>query len=224
MDLLRSMQRADFPLWLYRHPARQLLVHIASLINQRAADGVATRLVKVKAHAGDPLNDAADTLASDAAELDPSQSQEVDPEGVHFGYRGSLVPWNSRLSRELTQLAAAQWAAKCVRPIVRGGQMASWHVPITTSWMLRPNQGRKILGAVLTRMKIASAKRQVMQSLAGMYPGNALMFKWGLKPSPVCTLCEHASETQTYIQCVCPALKGGGSGSTTVLRSFLGAL
>jgi len=208
MDLLQSMQRADFPLWLYRHPARQLLVHIARLINQRAADGVATRLVKVKAHAGDPLNEAADTLASDAAELDPSHSQEVDPEGVHFGYKGSLVPWNSRLRRELTQVAAAQWAAKCVRPIVRGGQMAPRHVPITTSWMLRPNQGRKILGAVLTRMKVASAKRQVMQSLAGMYPGNALMFKWGLKPSPVCTLCGHVSETQTHIQCVCPALKG----------------
>ena len=90
MDLLQSMQRADFPLWLYRHPARQLLVHIARLINQRAADGVATRLVKVKAHAGDPLNEAADTLASDAAELDPSQSQEVDPKGLHFGYRGAL--------------------------------------------------------------------------------------------------------------------------------------
>jgi ribonuclease HI len=81
MDLLQNMQRADFPLWLYRHPARQLLVHIARLINQRAAYGVATLLVKVKAHAGDPLNEAADTLASDAAELDPSQSQEVDPRG-----------------------------------------------------------------------------------------------------------------------------------------------
>jgi hypothetical protein len=108
-------------------------------------------------------------------------------------------------------VAAAQWFAKCVRPIVRSGQMALRHVPITTSWMLRPNQGRKILGAVqpvLTRMKVASAKRQVMQSLAGMYPGNALLFEWGLKPSPMCTLCAHVSETQTHVQCVCPALKG----------------
>jgi ribonuclease HI len=90
MDLLRSMQREVFPLWLYRHPARQLLVHIARLrlINQRAADGESTRLVQVKAHAGDPLNEAADTLASDAAELDPLKSQEVDPEGVHFWIQG----------------------------------------------------------------------------------------------------------------------------------------
>jgi hypothetical protein len=173
-DLLLSMQREDFPLWLYRHPARQLLVHIAGIINQHAANGVATRLVKVKAHAGDPLNEAADTSASDAAELDPSQSQEVDPEVVHFGYRGALVPWNRRLRQELTQIAAAQWAAKCVRPIAREGQMAPLNVPITTSWMLRPNQGRKIIGAVLTRMKVASAKLQVMQSLVGMYPGNVL--------------------------------------------------
>ncbi len=67
------------------------LEHIASLINQRAADGVATRLVKVKAQVDDPLNEAADTLASDAAELGPSQSQEVDPEGVHFGYMDTWV-------------------------------------------------------------------------------------------------------------------------------------
>ena len=72
MDLQRSIQREDFPLWLYRHPARQLLVYIARLINQSAANGVVTRLVKVKAHAGDPLNEAADTMASAAAELDPS--------------------------------------------------------------------------------------------------------------------------------------------------------
>jgi hypothetical protein len=76
--------------------------------------------------------------------------------------------------------------------------------------MLRPNQARglEILGAGLSRMTVATAKRQVLQSLAGMYPGNALWFKWGLKPSRVYTLCEHALETQTQIQCVCPALKG----------------
>ena len=56
-------------------------------------------------------------------------------------------------------------------------------------------------------MRDTPAKRQVLKSLAGMYPGNALLFKWGLTPSPACTLCGHASETQTHIQCVCPALK-----------------
>ena len=67
-------------------------------------------------------------------------------------------------------------AAKCVRHIVRAGQPEPRHVPLTASWMLRPNQGRKILGAALSRMKVAAAKRQVLQSLAGMYPGTALLF------------------------------------------------
>ena len=93
------MQRVDFPQWPYRHPAQQLLGHVATLINQRAAAGVVTRLVKVKAHAGDPLNEAADAIASAAAELDPSRPQEVDPEKVYFQYEGTLVPWNSWLRR-----------------------------------------------------------------------------------------------------------------------------
>ena len=82
-------------LWLCRHPARQLLVYVVRLHNQRAVNGEVMRLVKVKAHDGDPLNEAAYTLASAAAESDPSRSQDVDPEGVYFGYRGALVPWNS---------------------------------------------------------------------------------------------------------------------------------
>ena len=48
-----------------------------------------------QAHAGDPLNEAADALASAAAELDSSRPQEVDQEGVYFRYKGPLVPWNS---------------------------------------------------------------------------------------------------------------------------------
>jgi hypothetical protein len=59
----------------------------------------------------------------------------------------------------------------------------------------------------MTRMKTDHRKRTVLQTLAGMYPANALLHKWGLAPSPACALCGHASETQAHIQCVCPALK-----------------
>ena len=100
------------------------------------------RLVKVKAHAGDPLNEAAYALASAAAKLDPSRPQEVDPEGVYFRDKGTLVPWKSRLRRDLTQIAAAQWATKCVRPAIRRGVETVRHVPLTTSWLLRPTRAR----------------------------------------------------------------------------------
>jgi hypothetical protein len=59
-------------------------------------------------------------------------------------------------------------------------------------------------------MKVADsdAKRQVMQSLAGMYLGKALLFEWGLKLVHPLRACCSASEMQRHIQCVCPALKG----------------
>ena len=209
MTLLQSMQRRDFPLWLYRHTARQLLVCAANLINRRRARGVMTRFVKVKAHSGEPLNEAADALAGAAAEMDPSRPADVDPEGVYFYYRETLVVWSARLRQHLTQVAASQWAAKSARPVRRpDGSLGAPSPPLTTAWLLRPLQGRRMLGDALSRMKITPAKRQVLQTIAGTFPGNAIKFRWRLVPSPACSLCNHANESQVHIQCVCPALKG----------------
>jgi hypothetical protein len=69
------MQRGDFPLPLHLHPVRQLLVHVAKLISRRAETGRTTRFIMVRAHRGEPLNELADTLASEAAESDPPPSQ-----------------------------------------------------------------------------------------------------------------------------------------------------
>ena len=120
-----------------------------------------------------------------AAEFDPTRPTEVDPEGVHFRYPGTLVPGNCRLRKELTQVAAAQWAAKCDSPVIRRGMAATMAVPLTTSWLLNPNQGRNALGEAIAMimMPIASLKRQVLQFIAGMYPGNALLHRWGIAPS-----------------------------------------
>ncbi len=49
---------------------RRLYTYIVRLLNQRHAAGVITRLVQVKAHYGEPLNEAADALASATAEVD----------------------------------------------------------------------------------------------------------------------------------------------------------
>ena len=73
-----------------------------------------------------------------------------------------------------------------------------------------------MLGDALSRMKIIPAKRQVMQTIAGTFRGNALKFKWHLVSSPACSLCNHANESQVHIQCVCPALKGERIRGTAV--------
>ena len=60
INLLKSTQRKDFPLWLYRPAERQLLIHVVSLINRRAAASIITRFVKVKVDRAEPFNEAAD--------------------------------------------------------------------------------------------------------------------------------------------------------------------
>jgi hypothetical protein len=67
------------------------------------------------------------------------------------------------------------------------------------------------LGKVLGEMDISSAKKQVLQSIAGAFPCNAVLHKWGIVPSAACALCGHPSlspaETQSRTQWLCPALK-----------------
>jgi hypothetical protein len=60
---------------------------------------------------------------------------------------------------------------------------------------------------VLGELKISTAKKQVLQSIAGAFPCNAVLHKWGKVSSAGCTLCGHPAETQSHIQCLCPALK-----------------
>ena len=62
----------------------QLLICVVrvSLINRRAAAGATPRFVKVKARSAEPFNEAADAMASAAAELDLSRPFDLDPEAV----------------------------------------------------------------------------------------------------------------------------------------------
>jgi len=211
MDLLQSMQRGDFPLSLYRHSVRHLLLHVVTLLNKRAAAGRITRFIKVRAHRGEPLNEAADALAAAAADLDPGRpvTMDLDPEAVHFMYRETWVEWDKKVREDLVQRAAELCLNRMLRPKRgRAGTAASPPaLPLTAAWMLRPNQGRDTLGKVLGDMSISTAKKQVLQSIAGAFPCNAVLHKWGIAPSPACALCGHPAETQSHVQCSCPVLK-----------------
>jgi hypothetical protein len=186
-------------------------MHIVRLLNRRHAAGVLTRLIKVKAHCGEPLNEAADALASAAAEADGapmSGELHLDPCAVHFYLNHNApVEWDSRVRKFLTRESARQAAAKLLEP--RSLRDGTDVVPaITTSWLMRQDQGRQVLGASLCAMRTDAAKRRVLQTLAGAFPGNALLFKWKIRTSGACDLCGAPAETQAHIQCVCVALKG----------------
>jgi hypothetical protein len=183
---------------------------VVKLLNERHAAGVVTRFVKVKSHRGEPLNEAADALASAAAEAEDSLLPgplHLEPDAVHFHLPGLGVPveWSATVRKHLTQVAAEQAAADLTLPRRDG---TARPVPITTAWLLRQDQGRQVLGRTLHGMKTDSSKRRVLQTLAGAFPGNALLCRWNLRATATCDLCACPAETQAHIQCVCPALKG----------------
>jgi hypothetical protein len=150
-------------------------------------------------------------MAAAAAEADPARSValDLDPEAVYFSYRGAWVEWDARVREELVQRAAEQCVTRILRPKRgRAGEEASPPtLSLTASWLLRPNQGRSTLGKVLGEMRVSPAKKQVLQSIAGAFPCNAVLHKWGIVASAACALCGHPAETQSHIQCLCPALK-----------------
>ncbi len=63
---------------------------------------------------------------------------------------GSASSWTMCHARFQTKA----WAGR------RGGLAPT--LPLTASWLLRPNQGRSTLGKVLGKMKIPPAKKQVL--------------------------------------------------------------
>ena len=99
-------------------------------------------------------------------------------------------------------MGSSQWAAECVRLVIRGRGATARHVPLTATWLLQPNQDRT-LGEAMARMKTNSAKRQLLHTMTGMYPGNTLLFKWGLTPSPACIHYRHAAETEAHVCVPC---------------------
>jgi len=201
MLLLKNLQRKDFPLSLYRHPVRQLLIYAVQLLNGRVAVGSVTRFLKVKSHRAEPLNTAADASASAAAELDPTRPVDLDPEAVYFYFRDTPVEWDARLKAHLVQVAASQR-----REALRQSS-ASGSLSLTASWMLRPLQGRGTLGAVLHALKPWAVKRRILQTVGNTFPCNAVLHRWQRTTSAGCLLCGHPAETVAHIQCMCPALK-----------------
>ncbi len=117
-----------------------MLQHTAQLVNRRAEVGRTTRFFKVKAHSGELLNEAVDALAAAAAETDPARDVEpdLDPEAVHFLFKGKWVEWDPSLRGDLTQKAAELCFSRILRPKCRrGGQEAvPPGLPLTASWML----------------------------------------------------------------------------------------
>ena len=217
MEKLEALQRKDFPEWLHGHPERALLESVVTNINRRAAAGAMTRFVKVRAHAGHPLNEAADAAASSAAFAgDPEAAAlcHADSAAVRFYVHDRLIEWGAAVRQRLIQVTAQQYQARLSHILTRqaeaqgaDGPVRTKSVTLTAQWMMREDQGRHFLGAALRHMRNGTQKRRLMQTIAGFFPCQSLLFKWGKAASPQCLLCRSGNETVSHIQCMCTALK-----------------
>ena len=117
------------------------------------------------------------------------------------------MTWGIQVRNRLTKAAADRIAVELGRPrIQRDGSVQP--VALTTAWLLRQDQGSQVLGRTLSTLKTNSMKRRVLQTIAGTFPGNALLCWWKQRATAACDLCACPAETQAHIQCMCPALKG----------------
>ena len=156
-----------------------------------AAAGAVTRLVKVKSHSGELLNEAAESMAATAAELDPCRP--LDDNGTRNCE--TLGPGCRRRKRtaDWTSAATMGWIG-----------CTSAHSSID-SVAAPPRPGTKHTGRCTRLNEDHSRKRRILQSIAGTYPSNAVLFKWKRTSSPACLLCGSASKTLGHTQCRCSA-------------------
>ncbi len=167
------------------------------------------RLMKVKAHCGELLNEAADALASAAAEVDDSimvDALHLDPDAVQSYIRDCPVGWGTQVRNHLTHLAGGQATAAMAVPKTRRDGTVRIR-PITLAWFLRQDQGGRVLGQALKAMRTDKAKWHALQTIVGSFPGNALLCRWKLQPTATCNLCSSPAEIQAQIQ-LCPCLMG----------------
>ena len=207
IDLLQDLQREDFTVWIYHHPLRCIVEQLVRRLNARAALHCNTHFVKVKAHSGEPMNELADALASQAAELSDTYQLELNPEAVYFYSQGTPMEWNTRLKRQLTQTAAARFTRSRLARAESPGHTTVADLSKTAQWLIRTGQGRKQLGLYMQSAPIDNGTKQVLQTIAGTFPSQRRLFQWKIADTPTCPLCGQADETQSHIQCVCPALQ-----------------
>ena len=207
---LANMQRRDFPEWLHGHPEKVLLESVCKRINARAQARMMTRIIKVPAHRAHALNEAADAAACAAAEeADPESVtlSHADSNAVRFYLHDALTEWGACVRNHLIQTTAQQHAKRLQLTLARhvnespvANNAAGPHrhrskVSFAAQWLLRSGQGRNFLGAAMASMRNGARKRRLLQTIAGVFPCRALLYKWGKTPSPQCLLCNQEAET-----------------------------
>ena len=61
--------------------------------------------------------------------------------------------------------------------------------------------------SAMTDIRYGAKQRLIIQTIAGLFPCQALLHKWGRSASPQRMLCGGEAKTRSHVQCWCPALQ-----------------
>ena len=178
---------------------------VLELLQHRVSRGFPTFFLKVRAHRGEPFNEAADRIAP-----------------IAFEVEGAPLLWNAKSGRIIYQFApdpsdleAALYSASMndtvKKFIKRQAAVSDFYSSNSTgfveSFMRRPHSSRDLLGACLADSLFPDgAKKRLMQSVGLQFPCRALLHQWGKADSPNCPFCKE-KESLGHIQSRCKALE-----------------
>lgn len=202
LHAVAQWRRGDFQPRMDDEKHSDILLDILRAIRQRTAS---THIVWVAAHIGDPGNEAADREADAGAHAEEQRwALETFPIALY-----------STISPRFPLLHAATWTPTVDRHASAfvGQFQAEWlrHTSeaISTDFILTPDNGRELLGAVLHEDLPELAIRDLLQARSFCFPTATVVSRnhggsWNTK----CLLCQGAHDTYAHRHMSCTELHG----------------
>jgi hypothetical protein len=171
---------------------------VLELLHHRVTLGFPTFFVKVRAHTGEPYNEASDRIASTAARDDDVPLLWNAPSG-RIIYQ--FTPDESNSEDGLYSASMNDTVKKFIKNQAAMSSLYSSSTQGSTeSFLRRPHSSRDLLGACLVDSSFPDgAKKRLIQSVGLQFPCRALLHQWGKEDSPNCPFCNER-ESLVHIQ------------------------
>jgi len=178
---------------------------VLELLHHRVTLGFPTIFVKVRAHRGEPYNEAADRIASTATRDEDVPLLWNAPSG-RIIYQ--FAPDESNPEDDLYSASMNDTVKKFIKNQAATSTFYSSPTQgFTESFLRRPHSSRDLLGACLADSSFPDgAKKRLIQSVSLQFPCRALLHQWGKEDSPNCPHCNER-ESLGHIQSRCKILE-----------------
>jgi ribonuclease HI len=175
------------------------------LLHHRVTLGFPTIFVKVRAHRGEPYNEAADRIASTATRDEDVPLLWNAPSG-RIIYQ--FAPDESNPEDDLYSASMNDTVKKFIKNQAATSTLYSSPTQgFTESFLRRLHSSRDLLGACLADSSFPDgAKKRLIQSVSLQFPCRALLHQWGKEDSPNCPHCNER-ESLGHIQSRCKILE-----------------